>query len=103
MGDVLGSRWPRFFGFYNYLGLKVGRSKLGDHSAWKSIDLGFLAKGRYDALVAMSLSWLDCLLMLVYFAFVLGVGVSLKTQQTTSGAMKAIWEAGLRESSGAVR
>src|SRR5258708_12175609 len=34
----------------------------------------------------MSLAWLDWLLMLVYFAFVLGVGVSLKKQQTTSAA-----------------
>src|SRR4249919_326030 len=34
----------------------------------------------------MSLSWLDWLLMLVYFAFVLGVGVSLKKRTTTSTA-----------------
>jgi SSS family solute:Na+ symporter len=34
----------------------------------------------------MSLTWLDWLLMLVYFAFVLGVGVALKKQQTTSAA-----------------
>src|SRR6476661_954043 len=34
----------------------------------------------------MSLSWLDWLLMLVYFAFVLGVGVALKKRTTTSAA-----------------
>jgi SSS family solute:Na+ symporter len=34
----------------------------------------------------MSLSWLDWLLMLVYFAFVLGVGVALKKRTTTSTA-----------------
>src|SRR3989440_7750240 len=34
----------------------------------------------------MTLTWLDWLLMLVYFAFVLGVGVALKRSTTTSGA-----------------
>jgi solute:Na+ symporter, SSS family len=34
----------------------------------------------------MSLTWLDWLLMLVYFAFVLGVGVALKKKTTTSAA-----------------
>src|SRR6476660_7432876 len=34
----------------------------------------------------MSLTWLDWLLMLVYFAFVLGVGVALKKRTTTSVA-----------------
>ena len=34
----------------------------------------------------MSLSWLDWLMMLVYFAFVLGVGVALKKRTTTSAA-----------------
>ena len=34
----------------------------------------------------MSLSWLDWLLMLVYFGFVLGVGVALKKRTTTSTA-----------------
>src|SRR4051812_46290065 len=34
----------------------------------------------------MSLRWLDWLLMLVYFAFVLGVGVALKKKTTTSTA-----------------
>jgi SSS family solute:Na+ symporter len=34
----------------------------------------------------MSLTWLDWLLMLVYFAFVLGVGVVLKRSTTTSAA-----------------
>ncbi len=34
----------------------------------------------------MTLSWLDWLLMLVYFAFVLGVGVALKKRTTTSTA-----------------
>ena len=34
----------------------------------------------------MSLTWLDWLLMLVYFAFVLGVGVALNKQTTTSVA-----------------
>jgi SSS family solute:Na+ symporter len=34
----------------------------------------------------MSLTWLDWLLMLVYFAFVLGVGVALKKRTTTSTA-----------------
>ena len=34
----------------------------------------------------MSLTWLDWLLMLVYFAFVLGVGVALKKRTTTSAA-----------------
>jgi SSS family solute:Na+ symporter len=34
----------------------------------------------------MSLSWLDWLLLLVYFAFVLGVGVVLKKRTTTSAA-----------------
>src|SRR4249919_2703744 len=34
----------------------------------------------------MSLSWLDWLLMLVYFAFVLGVGIALKKRTTTSTA-----------------
>src|SRR5262252_2822324 len=34
----------------------------------------------------MSLSWLDWLLMLVYFGFVLGVGVVLKRSTTTSAA-----------------
>jgi solute:Na+ symporter, SSS family len=34
----------------------------------------------------MSLTWLDWLLMLVYFAFVLGVGASLKKRITTSTA-----------------
>jgi SSS family solute:Na+ symporter len=34
----------------------------------------------------MSLTWLDWLVMLVYFAFVLGVGVALKKQTTTSVA-----------------
>src|SRR5881398_3744591 len=32
----------------------------------------------------MSLTWLDWLLMVVYFAFVLGVGVALKRRTTTS-------------------
>src|SRR5262247_2965689 len=32
----------------------------------------------------MSLTWLDWLLMLVYFAFVLGVGIVLKRSTTTS-------------------
>jgi SSS family solute:Na+ symporter len=39
----------------------------------------------------MSLTWLDWLLMLVYFAFVLGVGVALKKRTTTS---TAFFEAG---------
>jgi SSS family solute:Na+ symporter len=34
----------------------------------------------------MSLTWLDWLLMLVYFGFVLGVGVALKKRTTTSAA-----------------
>src|SRR3954462_7012296 len=34
----------------------------------------------------MTLTWLDWLLMLVYFAFVLGVGVALKKRITTSTA-----------------
>src|SRR5439155_1638804 len=34
----------------------------------------------------MTLTWLDWLLMLVYFAFVLGVGVTLKRSPTTSAA-----------------
>jgi len=34
----------------------------------------------------MTLTWLDWLLMLVYFAFVLGVGVALKRSTTTSAA-----------------
>ena len=34
----------------------------------------------------MTLTWLDWLLMLVYFAFVLGVGVALKSETTTSTA-----------------
>jgi SSS family solute:Na+ symporter len=34
----------------------------------------------------VTLTWLDWLLMLVYFAFVLGVGVALKTRTTTSVA-----------------
>ena len=34
----------------------------------------------------MSLSWLDWLLMLVYFGFVLGVGVALRKRTTTSAA-----------------
>src|SRR3954463_222534 len=34
----------------------------------------------------MSLTWLDWLMMLVYFAFVLGVGVALKKRTTTSAA-----------------
>jgi SSS family solute:Na+ symporter len=34
----------------------------------------------------MTLTWLDWLLMLVYFAFVLGVGVALKNKTTTSAA-----------------
>ena len=34
----------------------------------------------------MSLAWLDWLLMLVYFGFVLGVGVALKKRTTTSAA-----------------
>src|SRR6476659_9185641 len=49
----------------------------------------------------MTLTWLDWLLMLVYFAFVLGVGVALKRSTTTSAAFfqagRAIpaWIAGL--------
>jgi SSS family solute:Na+ symporter len=34
----------------------------------------------------MTLTWLDWLLMLVYFAFVLGVGIALKKKTTTSAA-----------------
>ena len=34
----------------------------------------------------MTLTWLDWLLMLVYFGFVLGVGVALKNKTTTSAA-----------------
>ena len=34
----------------------------------------------------MTLTWLDWLLMLVYFAFVLGIGVALKSKTTTSTA-----------------
>jgi SSS family solute:Na+ symporter len=34
----------------------------------------------------MSLTWLDWLLILVYFAFVLGVGIALKKKTTTSAA-----------------
>src|SRR5258708_39566996 len=34
----------------------------------------------------MSLTWLDWLLMLVYFAFVIGVGVALRKRTTTSVA-----------------
>ena len=34
----------------------------------------------------MTLTWPDWLLMLVYFAFVLGVGVALKRSTTTSAA-----------------
>src|SRR5438874_10319685 len=34
----------------------------------------------------MTLTWLDWLLMLVYFGFVLGVGVALKRSTTTSAA-----------------
>src|SRR6478672_9361825 len=34
----------------------------------------------------MTLTWLDWLLMLVYFAFVLGIGVALKGKTTTSSA-----------------
>src|SRR4051794_41226881 len=34
----------------------------------------------------MTLTWLDWLMMLVYFAFVLGVGVVLKKRTTTSAA-----------------
>src|SRR5437667_8728415 len=34
----------------------------------------------------MTLTWLDWLLMLVYFAFVLGIGVALKNKTTTSSA-----------------
>src|ERR1700730_2505844 len=34
----------------------------------------------------MTLTWLDWLLMLVYFAFVLGIGVALKNKTTTSTA-----------------
>ena len=34
----------------------------------------------------MTLTWLDWLLMLVYFAFVLGIGVALKSKTTTSSA-----------------
>src|SRR5438093_9169497 len=34
----------------------------------------------------MTLTWLDWLLMLVYFGFVLGIGVALKSKTTTSSA-----------------
>jgi solute:Na+ symporter, SSS family len=34
----------------------------------------------------MTLTWLDWLLMLVYFAFVLGIGIALKNKTTTSSA-----------------
>ena len=34
----------------------------------------------------MTLTWLDWLLMLVYFAFVIGVGFALKKRTTTSAA-----------------
>jgi len=34
----------------------------------------------------MNLTWLDWLLMLVYFAFVLGIGAALKNKTTTSTA-----------------
>ena len=34
----------------------------------------------------MTLTWLDWLLMLVYFAFVIGIGVALKNKTTTSAA-----------------
>src|SRR5262245_63623900 len=34
----------------------------------------------------MTLTWLDWLLMLVYFVFVLGIGVALKNKTTTSSA-----------------
>src|SRR5881296_2637395 len=34
----------------------------------------------------MTLTWLDWLLMLVYFAFVLGIGFALKSKTTTSSA-----------------
>jgi SSS family solute:Na+ symporter len=34
----------------------------------------------------MTLTWLDWLLMLVYFAFVIGIGVALKNKTTTSSA-----------------
>src|SRR5438552_10273339 len=34
----------------------------------------------------MTLTWLDWLLMLVYFGFVLGVGIALKKKTTTSAA-----------------
>src|SRR5213596_2940025 len=49
----------------------------------------------------MSLTWLDWLLMVVYFAFVLGVGVALKRRTTTSkdfflaGRAMPAWVCGL--------
>src|SRR4030088_2128159 len=69
------------------IGSKIWRPKLGDHSACRSIwDSSPKAVTMRLSPILMTLTWLDWLLMLVYFAFVLGVGIALKKKTTTSAA-----------------